>query len=73
MHEPAGSSSSGVVRSNSTRMESRPEWKSEEARREQQRRSFNSEKFYEEDALPSYDEVARPTYEEATRCGQHRS
>ncbi|KAF3032694.1 hypothetical protein E8E11_002854 [Didymella keratinophila] len=73
MHEPAESSSSGAVRGSYTHRESRPERKSEGARREQQRRSFSSERLHEEDAPPSYDEVARPTYEEATRSDQRRA
>ncbi|KAF2631673.1 hypothetical protein BU25DRAFT_488242 [Macroventuria anomochaeta] len=72
-HAPAESSLSGAVRSHFTRREFRPERKSEEAQRAQQRRSFSSERAQEEDAPPSYDEVARPTYEEAMRDNQRRA
>ncbi|KAF9696490.1 hypothetical protein EKO04_005508 [Ascochyta lentis] len=72
VHGPAESSSSGAARGPATRRDSKLERKSEEARREQQRRSFSSERAHEEDAPPSYDEVARPTYEEATREDQRR-
>lgn len=64
--------SSGAVRGHTTRRESKQERKSEGARREQQRRSFSSERGREEDAPPSYDEVARSTYEEAMQDGQRR-
>lgn len=73
MHVPAESSSSRDFRGSPAHRESKPVGKSEEARREQQRRSFSFERLHEEDAPPSYDnEVARPTYEEATRSDQRR-
>ncbi|KAJ8115757.1 hypothetical protein OPT61_g2656 [Boeremia exigua] len=68
-HTLAESSSSGAVR----RRDTRPERKSEEARREQKRHSFSSERAPGEDAPPSYDDVPRPTYEEAMQDTQHRT
>lgn len=72
-YAPAESSSSGAAQeARSTHRISQRENKSEEALREQQRRSLSSERGLEleRDAPPSYDDIPRPTYEEAMRTDQ---
>ncbi|KAF3010766.1 hypothetical protein E8E13_007558 [Curvularia kusanoi] len=70
-YTPTESSSSGAVREAQTPHRRSGRDKSQEARRDQERRNLSSERIFQEDAPPSYEEVPRPTYEEAVRVDQH--